>query len=140
MNLEEDRSPMSTANPSGMDALSSASTPDTSSDERPSSASSASSPDFARALMVLRAVGALALLIAGLIASREVYTFMMRAEVESKVLARPNVELAQLRTQEEAKLGSYRWVSKKDGVVRVPLSRAMELTLSDYKSRAVRAP
>jgi hypothetical protein len=88
-------------------------------------------------LVALRVLGALALLGAGLVAVRETYTAMMRAELESKVLARPSRELAQLRADEEAKLGSYRWVAQKDGVVRIPLAQAMRLTLADYQSHAV---
>ncbi len=128
---------MSTAIASGTDASSSPITPDPSSDEQPSPASS---PESGGPLVVLRAVGALALLAASLVAVRELYASMMRAEVESKVLARPSLELAQLRAEEEAKLGRYRWVAKKDGVVRIPLPRAMELTLADYQTRAKRAP
>ncbi len=88
--------------------------------------------DWEGPLTGLRIFGGLALLGAGLLAAHETYNAMMRAEVESKVLARPSVELAQLRAEEAAKLGNYRWVAKKDGVVQIPLARARELTLADY--------
>ncbi len=90
--------------------------------------------DWAGPLAALRLMGGLALLGAGLIAVHETYTAMMRAEVESKVLARPNLELAKLRADEETKLGSYRWVDQKEGVVRIPLAQAMRLTLADYRA------
>ena len=34
-----------------------------------------------------------------------------------------------LRAQEDRALGSYGWVDKKTGIVRVPIDRAMEITL-----------
>jgi hypothetical protein len=88
----------------------------------------------------LRAAGAIALLGASLIGVREAYTYLMRSELDAKVLARPNLELERLHSEEEAKLGSYRWASKKDGVLLIPLARAKQLTLADYQTPAKRAP
>ena len=39
----------------------------------------------------------------------------------------PRLDLQALRAQEEAELGSYGWVDKKAGVVRIPIERALEL-------------
>lgn len=69
----------------------------------------------------------------------ELFRQMMTSEIEAKVLSRPSSELRELRAEEEAKLGRYQWVSKKDGVVRVPLARAVELTLADYRARSAQA-
>lgn len=41
----------------------------------------------------------------------------------------PRQDLKELRAQEEAILNSYRWVDKNAGVVRIPISEAMRLTV-----------
>ena len=41
--------------------------------------------------------------------------------------ADPSVELAEVRRREEALLGSYGWVDPENGVVRIPIERAMAL-------------
>ena len=41
----------------------------------------------------------------------------------------PTADLAKLRAAEQASLESYGWVDRERGVVRVPLDRAMDLTL-----------
>lgn len=42
--------------------------------------------------------------------------------------------LAELRAHEAAVSGSYAWVDKSKGVVRLPIDRAMELTLTDIQA------
>ena len=74
-----------------------------------------------------------------LLGIREVFRSAFIDEVQSKVLGHESSELRDLRAQEKAKLGRYQWVSKKDGVVRIPLERAMALTLVEYKERAKQA-
>jgi len=44
-----------------------------------------------------------------------------------RLQALPEVELAELRAQEEAILGSYAWVEKDRGVVRIPIDEAMQI-------------
>jgi hypothetical protein len=44
-----------------------------------------------------------------------------------RLQARPEVELAELRAQEDAILGSYAWVEKDRGVVRIPIEEAMRI-------------
>ena len=41
----------------------------------------------------------------------------------------PAIELKDLRAQEDQILQTYGWVDKKTGIVRIPVSRAMELQL-----------
>jgi len=36
-------------------------------------------------------------------------------------------ELRRLRSQQMGEINSYRWISEKDGIVRIPIDRAMEL-------------
>jgi hypothetical protein len=44
-----------------------------------------------------------------------------------RLQALPEVELAELRAQEDAILGSYAWVEKDRGVVRIPVEEAMRI-------------
>lgn len=41
----------------------------------------------------------------------------------------PGQDLRQLRQSEDEKLGSYGWVDRKAGIVRIPVDRAMQLLL-----------
>jgi hypothetical protein len=46
-----------------------------------------------------------------------------------RITDQPMIELQQLREQEDRVLGTYGWADKKNGVVRIPVQRAMELQL-----------
>jgi hypothetical protein len=48
---------------------------------------------------------------------------------EPRLQPAPSQELKHLRAEEEAVLNSYGWINKEAGVVRIPIERAMELTL-----------
>ncbi|APR79669.1 Hypothetical protein A7982_05016 [Minicystis rosea] len=74
-----------------------------------------------------------------LLGIREIFRSAFIDEVQSKVLSHQSSELRDLRAEEKAKLGRYQWVSKKDGVVRIPLDRAISVTLAEYKERAKQA-
>lgn len=63
------------------------------------------------------------------------FGFAFRDEISRKVYAPESVQLRQLRATEEEKLTRYRWVDKNADVVRIPLDRAMELTLRDWQGR-----
>lgn len=67
-----------------------------------------------------------------------------------RLQARPEVELAEFQAQEDAILGSYDWVEKDRGVVRIPVEEAMRIvaergmptfpTLSDDAESEEEAP
>jgi hypothetical protein len=38
-------------------------------------------------------------------------------------------DLAKFRAEEESKLHAYAWINRRDGVIRLPIERAMELTV-----------
>ncbi|EYF06499.1 hypothetical protein [Chondromyces apiculatus] len=92
--------------------------------------------------------GLIALYIAGLMvalvlivtAVYELFVYEFTAQIQLQVLDPPNSALRELRASEEAKLTRYQWVSQKDGVVRVPLTRAIEVTLQSYREAAARPP
>jgi flagellar basal body-associated protein FliL len=54
-----------------------------------------------------------------------------QTEMEKKVLTRPNQALQQLNASQQELLGSYGWLSEGDGVVRIPIERAMELVAAE---------
>ena len=80
----------------------------------------------------------LALLTVIVIIVSQIFRSVFNHEVSTKQLEHQGSELRELRAQEQAKLSRYQWVSQKDGVVRIPVDRARELTLLEYRSRAAR--
>lgn len=54
---------------------------------------------------------------------------------EPRLLPQPIEQLRALRAEEDAVLGSYGWVDRKQGIVRVPIEQAMKLVVE----RGVRA-
>ena len=52
-----------------------------------------------------------------------------RLPPEPRLQTEPREDLAALRAREEETLRSYGWVDRNAGVVRIPIDRAMELTL-----------
>jgi hypothetical protein len=52
-----------------------------------------------------------------------------RMPPEPRLQTDPRQDLANLRAKEEEQLGSYGWVDKNAGVVRIPIDTAMRLTL-----------
>jgi len=52
-----------------------------------------------------------------------------RLPPEPRLQTNPRQDLTDLRRREDALLGSYGWVDKNAGVVRIPIGEAMRLTL-----------
>ena|SRR5579862_1938729 len=52
-----------------------------------------------------------------------------RLPPEPRLQTNPRGDLRELRDQENDLLTKYRWVDKNTGVVRIPIDRAMQLTL-----------
>ena len=86
-------------------------------------------------VIVLSTLALLAVIVIGV---GEVFRSVFNHEISTKQLEHQGSELRELRAEEQAKLSRYQWVSQKDGVVRIPVDRARELTLLEYKSRAAR--
>lgn len=94
-------------------------------------------------LLFVIVVVTLVSLVAVVIAVNELFKATFEREISSKVLEPPSSELRGLRASEQQRLTQYQWVSEKDGVVRIPLDRAIALTLKDYQEgrvRPVKAP
>ena len=80
----------------------------------------------------------LALLTVIVLVVSQIFRSVFNHEVSTKQLEHQGSELRELRAQEQAKLSRYQWVSQKDGVVRIPVDRARELTLLAYRNRAAK--
>jgi len=67
----------------------------------------------------------------------EYFKAALESELQSKVYGLVDSRLTDLRAEEEQKLNHYQWVDAKHEQVRVPLERARELTLADYRAAAL---
>jgi hypothetical protein len=47
---------------------------------------------------------------------------------EPRIQGSPRMDLQQMRAFEDSQLNSYRWVDRKNGIVSIPIERAIELT------------
>jgi len=56
-----------------------------------------------------------------------------QAELQKKVYSQPYQELQQLDAAQIELLTTYAWVSEGDGVVRIPIERAMELVAAEAR-------
>lgn len=88
--------------------------------------------------ILVTVIGLLIGLVVVVIGVFEYFRAQVGSEISSKVLEHQSTALRDLRAMEESRLTRYQWVSQKDGVVRVPLPRAVELTLKDYREGAAR--
>jgi hypothetical protein len=66
-------------------------------------------------------------------ATSEIYYFTLRAEVQKKRGAIENAQLLANQLRDNGRLDRYQWVTPSQGVLRIPLSLAKNLTISDYQ-------
>ena len=55
------------------------------------------------------------------------------AERWRKVVSQQPEQLRQVRTEQLDRLNSYRWVDEQNGVVTIPIERAMELVVQEHQ-------
>ncbi len=89
-------------------------------------------PNLKLIVMVVATCIALGVIV---LATVQYFDVSVRAEIDRKVTSQPSAALEQLRQSEQIKLGRYAWVNQKNGVVRIPLDRAIELTLQEWEKR-----
>ena len=88
-----------------------------------------------RAIVIATAVGVL-ILVVMLVWLRD-YFFRVRNDVvQEQVLSVPNPKLGDLRAREAELFYSYGWVDQEKGIVRIPIERAMELTVQEARGQA----
>jgi hypothetical protein len=83
-------------------------------------------------------VSTLALLFGIVLVVGQIFRSVFNHEISTKQLEHQSTELRELRAEEQAKLTRYQWVNRKEGVVRIPVDRARELTLLAYLTGAAR--
>jgi hypothetical protein len=95
-----------------------------------------SEPDSPRTTLIFLAVLVGSFVLTGIVLGLDQYfEISLREEIENKQLKPESAQLRQLRADEEAKLTRYQWADQKKGVVRIPLDRARELVLAQWKDR-----
>src|SRR5262249_1943119 len=82
--------------------------------------------------MVIGTVAALVVVVLGI---AQFFDIAVRDEIQEKVLSQPSSALRDLHASEQSRLQTYAWVDQKAGVVRIPVDRAIELTLRDWDKR-----
>lgn len=78
-------------------------------------------------VIVAFAIGSAILLVITIMALQSYFNHIWEKAVYEKILAPPSEMLIQLHQREDWNLTHYGYLDKKDGVVRIPVDRAMEL-------------
>jgi hypothetical protein len=86
------------------------------------------------AIYVIGVIGSF-LIVAGLIWA--MYRFTQPAPIAQNRVAERKKALAETRMAETEGLNTYGWVDQPKGIVRLPIARAMELTLQQYENNPV---
>lgn len=95
-------------------------------------------PDRPNNLVIAALVLATVAAIAGIILAVDSYfTWSVHQEQRAKAAQGGTEAVEALRRNERARLTEYRWVDEEKGIVRIPLDRAIELTVRDWETRPV---
>lgn len=73
------------------------------------------------------------LLVVIVVALQGLFGQASRSEYGRKVEAEKPVELESLRAAQLEQIGTYRWVDPKQGIVAIPIDRAMELLVEQHR-------
>ncbi len=91
-------------------------------------------------LLLLAGAAGVVLLLLSVAAVQLYYDWYKEGEIYQKVLAPPGEQLRDLRAREDAELGSFRYLDRQKGIVRIPIERAMELYAEEAAERKFRYP
>jgi hypothetical protein len=83
--------------------------------------------------VVVFLVGAI-LFLALVLLAQVLFFHVQRSEEQTKVYASTPQELSDLQARQLALINTYRYVSEKDGVVAIPIDRAIERFVAEMKS------
>ncbi len=83
-------------------------------------------------LAMVAVVGALVVTLVVVVAELLYYRLDDELQLRRNVLTTPRA-LRDYRAEQEEKLSTYRWVDQQAQAVAIPIERAMELTLQDFK-------
>ena len=73
------------------------------------------------------------LTIAAVFAVQALYFRYANSEQQRKVVQAATVDADSRLAEQEAKLARYSWVSREEGTVTVPIDRAMQLVVEEYR-------
>ena len=90
--------------------------------------------------ILLTTVGIIGVLVATGVGVQFYYEKFRERVIEERQLAPVSQDLIDLRAKEDKELGSYGYADKATGVVRVPVSRAIELVISESKEGKSKYP
>src|SRR5690348_3523863 len=79
-----------------------------------------------RLILVILAVTVITL-VGIVVGVNELFVSAFEGEISAKVLEPQSTSLRSLRAEEKRRLTQVQWVNEKEGVVRIPLDRAIEL-------------
>lgn len=88
-------------------------------------------------VIVTVGIVSVALTVATIIGVQALYLAYASKEVERKVITAPTADADSKLAEQDAKLARYGWVKRDEGQVVIPIERAMDLTVKDYRSRDV---
>src|SRR5687768_15108016 len=66
---------------------------------------------------------------------QQFFSYNVQHEISTKVYQYEAPFLRTLRADEDLKLSRYQWVDQGKGIVRIPVERAAELVLAQYRSK-----
>jgi len=85
------------------------------------------------AIAISVAVGVL-LFVVSLVWLQSYFYLVRNDQIQRVVLSVPNPKLRDLRARESEILNSYGWVDQQQGVVRIPIERAMERMVEEARA------
>ena len=74
-------------------------------------------------------------LIISFIALQAYFRWVERGEVYTKVITKQPTDLLQLEGKQTEQISGYRWIDPDQGIVGIPIERAMEIVASESRSR-----
>ena len=75
------------------------------------------------------------LTIATVYAVQALYFERVRSENERKVVLAPTADADSRLAEQEAKITRYSWIKRGDGIVAIPIDRAMQLIVDEYRGK-----
>ena len=81
-------------------------------------------------IAVIGIVGAILIFVV-IVLLQAVFYRVEHAETAKKTFGGAPEELTRLRAEQEEELNSYRWVNEQEGVVSIPIKRAMEIVVRE---------
>jgi len=74
-------------------------------------------------------------LIISFLALQSYFRWVEQREIYTKVITKPPVELLELEGKQIEQISGYRWIDPDQGIVGIPIERAMEIVASESSSR-----